>query len=37
LSTQPLVLVADFEPRIAKLASMALGEEGFRVVEAAET
>jgi DNA-binding response OmpR family regulator len=34
LSTQPLVLVADDEPRITKLVSLALGEEGFRVVTA---
>ena len=34
LSTQPLVLVADDEPRITKLVSIALGEEGFRVVTA---
>jgi two-component system, OmpR family, KDP operon response regulator KdpE len=32
VSTQPLVLVADDEPRITKLVSMALTEEGFRVV-----
>jgi len=30
VSTQPLVLVADDEPRITKLVSIALGEEGFR-------
>ena len=35
MSTQPLVLVADDEPRITKLVSIALGEEGFRVVTAA--
>ena len=35
MSTQPLVLVADDEPRITKLVSMALGDEGFRVVTAA--
>jgi two-component system KDP operon response regulator KdpE len=35
LSTQPLVLVADDEPRITKLVSMALTGEGFRVVTAA--
>ena len=34
MSTQPLVLVADDEPRITKLVSLALGEEGFRVVTA---
>jgi two-component system, OmpR family, KDP operon response regulator KdpE len=34
MSTQPLVLVADDEPRITKLVSMALSEEGFRVVVA---
>ncbi len=34
MSTQPLVLVADDEPRITKLVSIALGEEGFRVVTA---
>jgi len=34
MSTQPLVLVADDEPRITKLVSMALGDEGFRVVMA---
>jgi len=34
LSTQPLVLVADDEPRITKLVSIALAEEGFRVVSA---
>jgi two-component system KDP operon response regulator KdpE len=31
---QPLVLVADDEPRITKLVSIALSEEGFRVVTA---
>jgi len=31
MSTQPLVLVADDEPRITKLVSMALTDEGFRV------
>ena len=36
VSTQPLVLVADDEPRITKLVSIALGEEGFRVVTADE-
>jgi two-component system KDP operon response regulator KdpE len=35
MSTQPLVLVADDEPRITKLVSMALRDEGFRVVTAA--
>ena len=35
MSTQPLVLVADDEPRITKLVSMALTDEGFRVVTAA--
>ena len=34
MSTQPLVLVADDEPRITKLVSIALGEEGFRVISA---
>ena len=34
VSTQPLLLVADDEPRITKLVSMALSEEGFRVVTA---
>ncbi len=34
MSTQPLVLVADDEPRITKLVSIALGEEGFRVITA---
>jgi len=34
MSTQPLLLVADDEPRITKLVSMALSEEGFRVVTA---
>ena len=34
MSTQPLVLVADDEPRITKLVSIALAEEGFRVVTA---
>src|SRR4051794_27478501 len=34
MSTQPLVLVADDEPRITKLVSMALMEEGFRIVTA---
>ncbi len=35
LSAQPLVLVADDEPRITKLVSIALSEEGFRVLTAA--
>jgi two-component system KDP operon response regulator KdpE len=34
VSTQPLVLVADDEPRITKLVAIALSEEGFRVVTA---
>ena len=34
MSTQPLVLVADDEPRITKLVSIALSEEGFRVITA---
>ncbi len=34
MSTQPLVLVADDEPRITKLVSIALQAEGFRVVTA---
>ncbi len=34
MSTKPLVLVADDEHRITKLVSIALGEEGFRVVTA---
>jgi two-component system KDP operon response regulator KdpE len=34
VGTQPLVLVADDEPRITKLVSIALTEEGFRVVTA---
>ena len=34
MSTKPLVLVADDEPRITKLVSIALTEEGFRVVTA---
>jgi two-component system, OmpR family, KDP operon response regulator KdpE len=36
LSTQPLVLVADDEPRITKLVSIALGGEGFRVITASD-
>jgi len=35
MSAQPLVLVADDEPRITKLVSLALTAEGFRVVAAA--
>src|SRR5207245_243533 len=35
VGSQPLVLVADDEPRITKLVSIALSEEGFRVVTAA--
>jgi two-component system KDP operon response regulator KdpE len=34
VSTQPLILVADDEQRITKLVSMALSDEGFRVVTA---
>ena len=34
MSTQPLVLVADDEQRITKLVSMALTDEGFRVITA---
>ncbi len=34
MSTEPLVLVADDEPRITKLVSIALKSEGFRVVTA---
>src|SRR5947208_7687974 len=34
MSPQPRVLVADDEPRITKLVSIALSEEGFRVVTA---
>ena len=34
MTTQPLVLVADDEPRITKLVSISLGEEGFRVISA---
>jgi two-component system, OmpR family, KDP operon response regulator KdpE len=34
MSTEPLVLVADDEPRITKLVAIALGEAGFRVVTA---
>jgi two-component system, OmpR family, KDP operon response regulator KdpE len=34
MSTKPLVLIADDEPRIIKLVSMALEDEGFRVVTA---
>jgi two-component system KDP operon response regulator KdpE len=36
LSTQPLVLVADDEPRITKLVSLALSGEGLRVVTASD-
>ena len=35
MGTQPLVLVADDEPRITKLVSIALTGEGFRVITAA--
>jgi two-component system, OmpR family, KDP operon response regulator KdpE len=34
MTSQPLVLVADDEPRITKLVSIALSSEGFRVVGA---
>jgi len=34
VSTQPLILVADDEPRITKLVSITLGEAGFRVITA---
>ena len=34
MNNQPLVLVADDEPRITKLVSMSLADEGFRVVTA---
>jgi two-component system KDP operon response regulator KdpE len=34
MSTQPLVLVADDEPRITRLVALALREDGFRVVTA---
>jgi len=34
MSSAPLVLVADDEPRITKLVAIALSEEGFRVVTA---
>ena len=34
MGSQPLVLVADDEPRITKLVAIALSEEGFRVVTA---
>lgn len=34
MSAKPLVLIADDEPRIVKLVSMALESEGFRVVSA---
>ncbi|MFN8629303.1 MAG: response regulator transcription factor [Chloroflexota bacterium] len=34
MGAQPLILVADDEPRVTKLVSIALSEEGFRVVTA---
>ncbi len=34
MGSQPLVLVADDEPRITKLVAIALSEEGFRVITA---
>jgi two-component system KDP operon response regulator KdpE len=34
MSTEPLILVADDEPRITKLVSLTLRDEGFRVVTA---
>ncbi|MGH2466526.1 MAG: response regulator transcription factor [Candidatus Limnocylindrales bacterium] len=34
MSSAPLVLVADDEPRITKLVALTLGDEGFRVVSA---
>ena len=34
MTTQPLILVADDEPRITKLVAITLGDEGFRVVTA---
>jgi two-component system KDP operon response regulator KdpE len=34
MKNQPLVLVADDEPRITKLVAVTLGDEGFRVVTA---
>jgi two-component system, OmpR family, KDP operon response regulator KdpE len=34
VGAQPLILVADDEPRVTKLVSIALSEEGFRVVTA---
>ena len=34
MAPQPLVLVADDEPRITKLVAIALSEEGFRVITA---
>jgi DNA-binding NtrC family response regulator len=37
VSTQPLVFVADDEQRITKLVSIALTDEGFRVVTAASS
>ena len=35
MANQPLVLVADDEPRITKLVAITLAEEGFRVITAA--
>ncbi|MCU0484260.1 MAG: response regulator transcription factor [Chloroflexi bacterium] len=35
VASQPLVLVADDEPRITKLVAIALSEEGFKVITAA--
>ena len=35
MASQPLVLVADDEPRITKLVAIALSEEGFKVITAA--
>ena len=34
MNSQPLVLVADDEPRITKLVALTLHDEGFRVVTA---
>ena len=34
MKSQPLVLVADDDPRITKLVAVTLGDEGFRVVTA---
>jgi two-component system KDP operon response regulator KdpE len=34
MTSQPLVLVADDEPRITKLVALALSEDGFRVISA---